>query len=167
MILGYFRAMRAIICCLIGLGIFPLFGQIEEQVEVEIGCGDTAILGVSSRGEGMDFVHIDAYRKTRFTGVEKAYDTATGQGFFESFFRSGDFDAAELPASYAGKALVILGVEEVPLTTANSQTRWARVVYLHGDVRNTVFWVDFDEALASGEIQEFRANWDKREGVEP
>ncbi|MFM1899063.1 MAG: hypothetical protein RL577_1303 [Bacteroidota bacterium] len=136
-----------------------------SKVEVEIGCGDTAIIGVSSLGVGSEFAHIDAIRKTRWPDRPLAYDTATGKGLYASFFGSGDFNLAKLPASYAGRYLVILGVDRVPLKTKNSDgsTPWAEVLFLEADIPNTVFWVDFNAALSSGEIQEFRANWALRE----
>lgn len=147
----------------------PSVEQEGKQVEVEIGCGDTAIVGVSSVGVGADFVHIDAIRKTRWPDKPTPYDTSTGQGLYASFFGSGDFNLAKLPASYAGEALVILGVDVVPLKTKNPDgtTPWAQVLFLQADIANTVFWVDFDAALQSGEIKEFRANWSLREEREP
>ncbi len=160
------------IACIAG----PLWAQVEEQadlefdvegskVEVEIGCGDTAIIGVSSLGKGAEFAHIDAIRKTRWPDLPLPYDTATGMGLYASFFGSGDFNLAKLPASYAGQALVILGTDRVPLKSKNSDgsTPWAEVLFLKADIPNTVFWVDFDAAVSSGEIQEFRANWSLRE----
>jgi hypothetical protein len=153
--------MRLWLCLVIFFAVSAAQAQSDEQVEVEIGCGDTAILGASSLGPGSEFLHIDAIRKTRWPDTPIPYDTSTGQGLYASFFGSGDFNLAKLPGSYAGKALLILGVDEVPVKSQNpnSPSLWVKVVFLQADIPNTVFWVDFEQAMESGEVQEFRANW--------
>ena len=153
------------LCAQVGGQANREFDAEGSKVEVEIGCGDSAIIGVSSLGVGAEFAHIDAIRKTRWPDQPLPYDTATGKGLYASFFGSGDFNLAKLPASYAGQSLVILGTDLVPLKSKNSDGSppWAQVLFLKADIPNAVFWVDFDAAVSSGEIQEFRANWSLRE----
>ncbi len=116
-----------------------------EEVEIEIGKGDTALIGKTSLAE---FVHLDIYRRTRWDPDAPGYDTATGNGFYQSFFK-GDYDAAELPALYAGRKFVILGVEVLKNKNTGKDMN---IMYLHGDVENSVIWVDFDRAVETREI---------------
>jgi len=116
-----------------------------EEVEIEIGRGDTALIGKTSLSE---FVHLDIYRRTRWDPDAPGYDTATGNGFYQSFFK-GDYDAAELPALYAGRKFVILGVEVLKNKNTGKDMN---IMYLHGDVENSVIWVDFDRAVETREI---------------
>lgn len=113
--------------------------------EIDIGRGDTAVIGKTSMSE---FVHLDIYRRTRWDPDAPGYDTATGNGFYQSFFK-GDYDAAELPALYAGRKLVILGVE---ILKNKNTGKDMNIMYLHGDVPNSVIWVDFDRAVETKEI---------------
>lgn len=117
----------------------------QEEIEIEIGRGDTALIGKTSLSE---FVHLDIYRRTRWDPDAPGYDTATGNGFYQSFFK-GDYDAAELPALYAGRKFVILGVEVLKNKNTGKDMN---IMYLHGDVENSVIWVDFDRAVETREI---------------
>jgi hypothetical protein len=114
-------------------------------IEVDIGKGDTAVIGKTSASV---FFHLDMYRRTRWEPGAPAYDTATGNGFYQSFFK-GDYDAAELPSSYSGQKMVILGVEVLKNKNTGKDMN---VMYLYGDIPNSIIWVDFDEAMATGEI---------------
>lgn len=114
-------------------------------VEVDIGRGDTAVIGKTSAAV---FYHLDMYRRTRWEPGAPAYDTATGNGFYQSFFK-GDYDAAELPSSYSGQKMVILGVEVLKNKNTGKDMN---IMYLYGDIPNSIIWVDFDEAMATGEI---------------
>ncbi len=117
------------------------------MAEVELKVGDTLIIG---HCPGKSFTHLDLYRKTRFLGTEKPYDTTTGQGFFTSFFSTGDFDVAELPCEYANKKFVIMGMEELQ----DKKTHKLRqVIYLKGDAPNSIIWVDLQEAAEALEIE--------------
>jgi hypothetical protein len=118
-----------------------VLAQKNEQVEVELKRGDTLQIGKTG---GSEFKHLDMYRKTRWAGNEPAYDTATGNGFFQSFFATGDFDVAELPKEYAGRKFVVLGVEVL----SNKKTgQPMNIMYLQGEKPNMVIWVDFDKAF--------------------
>lgn len=124
-----------------------LNAQSADSVEVEIMTGDTLQIGHPSAA---DFRHLDMYRKTRWTGGEVPYDTGSGSGFYQSFFASGDFDVAELPAAYEGKLFVVLGVEVLQNKTTGLPMN---IMYLRGDLPNSVIWVDFDQAFESGELR--------------
>jgi hypothetical protein len=113
--------------------------------ELDIGRGDTALIGKTSASV---FYHLDMYRRTRWEPGSLPYDTATGNGFYQSFFK-GDYDAAELPAGYSGQKMVILGVE---ILKNKNTGKDMNIMYLYGDIPNSIIWVDFDEALATGEI---------------
>ncbi|MBL7811709.1 MAG: hypothetical protein JNL57_05755 [Bacteroidetes bacterium] len=129
---------------------FVFFGSLQGQtdsVERMIQRGDSLIVGTCY---GSNFKHLDMYRKTRWQGNEPTYDTATGTGFFASFFATGDFDVAELPASYSRRKFEVIGVEV--LTRKETGTP-LNILYLRGDLPNSVIWVDFDEAFDSGEIR--------------
>jgi len=119
--------------------------NILPAVEIDIGRGDTALIGKTSASV---FYHLDMYRRTRWEPGAPAYDTATGNGFYQSFFK-GDYDAAELPSSYSGQKMVILGVEVLKNKNTGKDMN---VMYLYGDIPNSIIWVDFDEAMATGEI---------------
>ncbi len=124
-----------------------VLAQKNEQVEVELKRGDTLQIGKTG---GSEFKHLDIYRKTRWAGNEPAYDTATGNGFFQSFFATGDFDVAELPNEYAGRKFVVLGVEVLN----NKKTgQPMNIMYLQGENPNMIIWVDFDKAFESGELK--------------
>jgi len=130
---------------------FILAGSLQaqglEEVEVEISRGDTLQIG---KAKGVVFEHLDMYRKTRWVGNEPSYDTATGNGFFQSFFATGDFDVAELPKAYAGRKFVVLGVEVL----SNKKTgQPMNIMYLQGEKPNLIIWVDFDKAFESGELK--------------
>jgi hypothetical protein len=132
---------------LLFLGSFAtLQAQSADSVEVEIKRGDTLQVG---KAAGEVFQHLDLYRKTRWAGNEPTYDTATGNGFFQSFFATGDFDVAELPKAYTGRKFVVLGVEVL----SNKKTgEPMNVLYLQGEKSNLVIWVDFDKAFEHGEL---------------
>ncbi len=124
-----------------------LRAQSADSVEVEIARGDTLQIGTV---ETAFFKHLDMYKKTRWTGTEPAYDTASGEGFFKSFFATGDFDVAELPKAYTGRKFVVLGVEVLQNKNTGQPMN---VLYLRGDLPHTVIWVDFDQAFESGELR--------------
>ena len=115
------------------------------EVEINIGRGDTALIGKTSASV---FFHLDMYRRTRWEPGAPSYDTATGNGFYQSFFK-GDYDVAELPSSYSGQKMVILGVEVLKNKNTGKDMN---IMYLYGDIPNFIVWVDFDKAMATGEI---------------
>ncbi len=130
--------------------LFPVFAMAQkssDSVEIVVNVGDSIEIG-SCKGD--HFQHLDYFRKTRFIKTEKPYDTASGDGFYASFFTSGDFDMFELPASYKGKTFVVLGLEVL----SNKKTgNPMHVMYLKGSDPNSIIWVDFYEAVESAEIK--------------
>lgn len=115
--------------------------------EIDIGHLDTAQIGKPTKVDF--FEHLDMFRKTRWDKDAPGYDTATGNGFYGSFFK-GDFDVSELPASYKGEKFVILGVEVLKNKNTGQDMN---IMYLHSDLENAIIWVDFDKAVESGEIK--------------
>lgn len=113
---------------------------------VQLAVGDSMEIGTCS---GEFFTHLDYFRKTRWAGGEEAYDTATGEGFYHSFFSSGDFNATELPKSFSGKRFEIIGMEV--LINKNTKAEMP-VLYLRGPDPHSVIWADFNEALETGEM---------------
>ena len=128
-----------------------------EPVEVSITVGDTLVLGKPK--SPTVFAFIDIFRKTRwdpkplpndeFTRKYKTYDSATGNGFYRYFFR-GDFDAAELPATYEGRKFRIKGIEVVSKEKDGSPMN---VIYLETEREDTIIMVDIDNAAEFGEIE--------------
>jgi|DEB0MinimDraft_4_1074332.scaffolds.fasta_scaffold131018_1 hypothetical protein len=138
------------------LALFPFLQLGAQSQEVSVGAGDTIVLGKPTSPEV--YAYIDIFRKTRwdpkplpndeFTQKFGTYDSSTGNGFFRYFFR-GDFDAAELPASFEGRKLPILGVEVIP---GKSEGNLVNVMYLKTDDPNEIIIVEFDDAMQFGEL---------------
>lgn len=122
------------------------YAQAQSTVEVDVEVGDTVEI---KSCPAPFFKHLDLFRKTRWEGNEPAYDTATGEGFYKSFFSTGDFNAEELSADFSGKKFAIMGMEV--LTNKNTGEPMY-ILYLQGPLPNSVIWVDFYEALDENEI---------------
>lgn len=160
--------MRRFLFLLIWLFSLSPFLKAQQKVEMEIGTGDTAIIGKSKGAEV--FAYLDIFRKTRwdpdplpldsFSMKYPTYDSATGNGFYRYFFR-GDFDAAELPNEFEGRELEILGIEVLVDTKTGDPKN---IMYLKSDIPDTVIWVDFDDSLKYGEIETFVLNKNKQIG---
>ena len=128
----------------------------SEPQEVTISVGDTVVLGMPK--SATVFAFIDIFRKTRwdpdplpddaFTRKYKTYDSSTGNGFYRFFFR-GDFDAAELPATFKGAKFAIKGLEVVRKEKDGSPMN---VIYLETGEPESVIMVDIDNAANYGEI---------------
>jgi hypothetical protein len=141
---------------LLFLAMFSLVHLEAQTQEVSVGTGDTIVLGKPTSPEV--FSYLDIFRKTRwdpkplpndeFTQKFGTYDSSTGNGFFRYFFR-GDFDAAELPASFEGRKLPILGVEVIP---GKVEGELVNVMYLKTGDPNEVIIVEFDNAMKFGEL---------------
>jgi len=146
--------------CFISVGIVSAqidaeFSESEPQ-EVTISVGDTLVLGEPK--STTVFAFIDIFKKTRwdpdplpddaFTRKYKTYDSSTGNGFYRFFFR-GDFDAAELPASFQGSKFAIKGLEVVRKEKDGSPMN---VIYLETGKSESVIMVDIDNAANYGEI---------------
>lgn len=148
------KSVKVLLICLL---LSAFFNSANAQSkEVSVGAGDTILLGKPVSPEV--FAYIDIFKKTRwdpkplpddeFTRRYGTYDSATGNGFFRYFFR-GDFDAAELPATFQGRKMPILGVEVIP---GKKEDQWVNVMYLKTKSPNEIVVVEFDEATQYGEI---------------
>lgn len=126
--------------------VIPAPETASDSNEVELKVGDSMEIGICP---GEHFIHLDYFRKTRWVGGEPAYDTATGNGFYQSFFTTGDFNALELPPEFSGRRFAILGMEV--LVNKNTGEDMG-VLYLRGPDPHSVIWVDFKEALEKSEI---------------
>ncbi|MEN9511588.1 MAG: hypothetical protein RLZZ370_1407 [Bacteroidota bacterium] len=120
----------------------------EDEVEVFMKVGDLIQM---SDCEGSEYRFVEIHRKTRTTrapGEPRDYDTTTGEGFFDWFFREGDFDSMKMPCSMSGKSFQILSMQ----TFSDQKTGAARdVLFLKVD-EETVAWVEFYPATEAGEI---------------
>lgn len=136
------------VLCFFILFISPWFSDMHAQptIEVDVEVGDTVEI---KSCPAPYFKHLDLFRKTRWVGNEPAYDTATGDGFYKSFFSTGDFNAEELSADFSGKKFAIMGMEV--LNNKNTGEPMY-VLYLQGPLPNSIIWVDFYEALDENEI---------------
>jgi len=140
--------MRYLLLILSVLSISSMHAQAaEDSVEIDLQVGDSIVIGACTRST---FTHLDFYRKTRWVGNEPVYDTATGDGFYKSYFGGGDFSIYELPPEYSMQHFRVMGLEVL----SNKNTGEPMyIMYLEGPEPNSVIWVDFYEALESGEIQ--------------
>ena len=116
-------------------------------MEIDLQVGDSIVIGACTRST---FTHLDFYRKTRWVGNEPVYDTTTGDGFYKSYFGGGDFNIYELPAEYSMQHFRVMGLE---VLSNKNTVEPMYIMYLEGPEPNSVIWVDFYEALESGEIQ--------------
>lgn len=138
--------MRLLVLMLTLVLASGLKAQAVDSVEIDVKVGDTVEINACP---APFFKYLDYFRKTRWIGNEPAYDTATGEGFYKSFFSTGDFNAAELSADFSGKRFGILGMEVL----SNKKTGEPMyILYLNGPEPNSIIWVDFYEALAEREI---------------
>ncbi len=118
----------------------------DDSVTVEIHVGDTLTLGNCAE---TGYKYIAYFRKSRIPPDSVSYDTATGAGFYRAFFTNGDFDASTLDCKYKGRKFAVLGMEE--LTDKNTGLP-RPILYLILDEPNAIGWVEFDQAVANGEI---------------
>ena len=70
--------------------------NIEAQKNVSLNVGDSLTLGDCSRDD-VGFTSMDLIVKTRFPENEFVYNDSTGEGFFNWFLGTGDFDSRRLP----------------------------------------------------------------------
>jgi len=149
------KFMRLLLVTMLTL-LFPQFSRAqvidtasgEEETEVFMQVGDLIQL---EDCQGSSFRYVEMHRKTRTTrapGEAPGYDTATGQGFFDWFFKEGDFDSMKMPCSFSGKSFPILSMQ----TFSDRETGAPRdVLFLKID-EQTVAWVEFYPATEAGEI---------------
>lgn len=119
---------------------------IADTISVEIGVGDSILLGECAT---TGYQYIAYFRKSRIPPDSVSYDTATGIGFYRAFFTNGDFDAMTLDCKYRGRKFAVLGMEELNDKRTGLPRR---ILYLILDEPNAIGWVEFDQAVESGEI---------------
>lgn len=144
---------KFLLCCIFLFTAFLANAQNNEEVqydttekEVQLQVGQYLTIGNT---ESDVFLHLTYYKKTRIVDTKTPYDTATGKGFFQSFFLEGDFDSKPLPKQFSGRKFTILGME----TLVKKETKEAKqVIYLKGDEPNSVIWVDVENAFLAEEI---------------
>ncbi len=97
-----------------------------------------------------NYLYIDQYVKTRIELGEPPFNKETGEGFYKFFFANGDFDVKKLPASFAGKKVVIVSFQDVE----DNNTKEVRTIVLatYEDIYHIV-WIEMQQALENGEIQ--------------
>jgi len=137
-----------LLCC----GSINLQAQQNQEdtatVEVDLYIGDRVLI---SPCKGPAFAFLEVHRKTRTTQNldQPGYDTLTGNGFFDWFFKEGDFDSQKLPCEYAGRMFPIVSIQ----TFLDKETKAPRdILFLRVD-KQTFIWVEFYPAIEEGEIK--------------
>lgn len=110
-----------------------------------VNVGDSVII---SACPPKGFMHIQYYKKTRFSDPNATYDKATGDNFYEYFFSEGDFDAKHLPCEYGGKPYQIIAFK----TLVDKTTGADRPVMFLDLGPNTIAWVELPAAVEAMEI---------------
>ncbi len=129
------------------LSIFSVRGQGLD--DGEINAGDWLQVGPCPKDRFV-FKYIEIHRKTRIVPDSViGYDTLTGEGFSQWFFAEGDFDSGKLPCVYANKKFQVAALQEL---TDSKTGKKRQVVFLFLDNRNTVAWVELEEAVEHDEI---------------
>jgi hypothetical protein len=95
------------------------------------------------------FVSMDIYSKTRYPATEIKIDTLTGDGVFESFFDSGDFDAKRLPASYGNKNYKVAAIRIFD----EKDGKQKRVMICYTKSKLTLIWIEIDKAFELNEVE--------------
>jgi hypothetical protein len=85
------------------LSCFTLSANAQSQ-DVEIQIGDTLYFDVC---EGDSYTFIDYYKKTRFEKDTLDTDTISGWEFYNTFFKTGDFDVTRMPCKLKGQYGII------------------------------------------------------------
>jgi hypothetical protein len=113
-----------------------------------VNIGDTIWIGQCT-GNTV-YKYIDAYSQTRITDTAAKYDTATGDGFLNYFFKNGDLDGKRLKCDAPPRFAFIAAVEEVQeKNTANYKQ--VLIAWLNKKEKR-VLWIEIEPALASGEV---------------
>lgn len=110
-----------------------------------VNVGDSVII---SACPAKGFMHIQYYKKTRFSDPNATYDKATGDNFYEYFFNEGDFDAKHLPCEYGGKPYRIIAFK----TLVDKNTGADRPVMFLDLGPNTIAWVELPAAVEAMEV---------------
>lgn len=117
----------------------------KAQVETDIYIGDTVVFGKCT-AEAYKF--IDLYTKTRWEDSVLRYDAETGEGYYEAFFKTGDFDVRRLPCVYAGTKAVVRAARLV--TEPGGKEHFAAIAEIEANKK--VVWIE-EDAFTAGEVQ--------------
>jgi hypothetical protein len=124
-----------------------IFNASPAQVKVDLKIGDTLVF-LHAKDEN-SYRFMDIFVKTRFVNDNTTYDKQTGEGFYDYFFMSGDFDMQRLPKSYKDKTCRIVSFREMQ---DKDKSKPPRMVAFGLIDDRTVVWIELDNALQSGEI---------------
>lgn len=130
------------------LFLIPCSSRAQDSIQQDINfaVGDTLIFGNT---DSSFYPHIDYYVKTRIEPGNRTYNHETGDGFYQYFFSSGDFDASRLPASFKGKSCVIVAFQDVKGDDGIERT----IVLARLESERHIAWIEMQSALESGEIR--------------
>lgn len=117
------------------LFLVTLSGSAQEERDLQIG----DILEFAPQ-TAETYTYIDLYVKTRHVNHELTYDSLTGDGFYEYFFHTGDFDVSRLPASYQGKRAKIASFRLVSDESGNTRTIVLAII----EADREVVWLEAD-----------------------
>lgn len=120
-------------------------GQDTDHRDIDISVGDTLEFW---NCEGDNFEFIDLYSKTRFEETDLVYDSTTGEGFYEYFFTTGDFDVHRLTCDYARTKCIITAINYV--TDDDGSQRL--VIFATIKANEKVAWIEAQEAFSAGEV---------------
>lgn len=133
-----------------GSAATPLHAQQKpsDSVEVELQIGGLIELATCKGGT---YSALEMHRKSRTTlDLDKpAYDTLSGEGFFNWFFREGDFDSQKVPCELKGKSFPIVSIESF---TDRNTGAVRDVLFLKVD-KFTYIWCELGPALDADEIR--------------
>ncbi len=91
---------------------------------------------------------MDLFKKTRWETDTVGYDTLTGEGLYNAFFMTGDFDVARLPCSYKGKFAIIASVQF--MSEPGKEPRTVVFGIIEKDIK--VVWIEVQQAFENDEI---------------
>lgn len=138
--------MKRVFLLMFCLSGWALTSNAQDNKELEI--GDTLYFA-TCRGD--QFVFIDLYTKTRWEKTDLTYNKEDGTGFYEYFFKTGDFDINRMPCSYKGKYGTVTAIQVI--SEEGKAPRTILFVTIEDNVK--VAWVEAESAFESGEV-EFR-----------
>jgi hypothetical protein len=141
--------MRAIFTLVFLSLFYAALAQGTRMIDKEITVGST-IKVVKCRAGAVGVESMDLYVKTRFPDNGLRKDSLTGDGVFEWFFSTGDFDAKRLPCSYSDQTYTVATLREVPDNEREGEIR--RIVLCYGRHPLEMIWIELDKAVALNEI---------------
>jgi hypothetical protein len=139
------RYILLIVFAILFINLQAQMQMVEKVIEV----GMVVKIGSCANGKKA-FESMDQYVKTRYPANDIKRDSITGEGIFEWFFTTGDFDAKRLPCDYSNMLLKVAALRELPDKEHPDEMR--RVMFLYGKSPLELIWVEFDKAMELKEI---------------